>query len=60
MLKHCSSVLLVARTTCTHMLPQAEVVYHKFVKVITLFGKCHNIYNSGVVSDDEISQLGML
>ena len=41
------------------MLPDAEAIYTQFYKVFTLFGKCHNLYNGGVLTKEEIDQLGM-
>ena len=55
----CSSVRKVAETTCLEMLPDAETIDTKFKRAFILFGKCHNLYNGGVLTKEEIDQLGM-
>ena len=53
----CSGILSVAEV-CTEILPKARDVYNRHLKAITLFGKCHNGYNSGVTSNEDINTLG--
>ena len=43
---------------CTELIPKAREVYNRHLKAITLFGKCHNGYNGGVISDKDIDTLG--
>lgn len=40
------------------LVPKAKEVYAIFKKAITLFGKCHNLYNGGVLTDYKINELG--
>ena len=44
---------------CTEIMPKAREVHNKHLKAITLFGKCHNRYNGGVISDEDMNKLGM-
>ena len=40
------------------MLPAVSEVAARFTKALSLFGKCHNGYNSGILADEAIDQLG--
>lgn len=38
---------------------KAKEIHDKHLKAIALFRKCHNRYNNGVVSDEDMNKLGM-
>ena len=46
----CSVVVSVAQEKCPDMLCHVREVYLHFKTAIGLFGKCHNIYNGGVLT----------
>ena len=48
----------MAQAICPDLMPSVKTVHSQFKKAITLFGKCHNLYNSGVLTDGDINQLG--
>ena len=54
----CSAVEAVAQAICPDLMPSAKTVHNQFKKAITLFDKCHNLYNSGVLTNSDINQLG--
>ena len=39
------------------MAQPAQIVYERFKRALTLFSKCHHIYNSSQVSDEDIRNL---
>ena len=55
----CSSVVTVAQQHCPVVLPQAQEIESRFMKVLVLFQCCHKLYDSGVLNDAEIEELGM-
>ena len=46
------------RGGCHDLLPKAQEVYSKFTRMLTQYGKCHRVFNGGVVDDTTIDQLG--
>ena len=48
----------VASDHCPSMLAEATEVATRFRTALALFGKCHRGYNSGVITDKAIDQLG--
>ena len=52
----CSAVLETARS-CASMAQPAQLVYERFKSALTLFSKCHHIYDSSQVSDEDIRNL---
>ena len=54
----CSGIVAIAREKCPSLLQEAEQVYSQFTTALTLFEKCHLVYNGGVTDDSTIDQLG--
>lgn len=54
----CSTIVKEAEAVSADLVPKAKEVYAIFKKAITLFGKCHNLYNGGVLTDYKINELG--
>ena len=54
----CSSVVEVAQQDVPHLVSLAKQIAAKFEKAFTLFGDCHAIYDSKIVTDDDIKTLG--
>ena len=54
----CDGLVAVASNHCPSMLLEVTAVATRFRIALTLFGKCHNGYNSGVITDAAIDQLG--
>lgn len=54
----CSGIVAIAREKCPVLLREAEQVYTRFTTALTLFEKCHLVYNGGVADDSTIDQLG--
>ena len=56
--KLCAVPVLKTREYCPDLVPHATDLQDKYVKVFSLFQKCHRLYNSNVISADEILTLG--
>ena len=54
----CSRMVVIAQEKCPSLLPEVTEAYTRFTIVITLFEKCHRVYNGGVTDDSTIDQLG--
>ena len=54
----CHSVVEVAQHHCPEVVTQAENICQTFLRAFQLFQACHTIYDSKVVTDKEIKQLG--
>lgn len=54
----CSGIVAIAREKCPSLLQEAEQLYSRFTTALTLFEKCHLVYNGGVTDDSTIDQLG--
>lgn len=55
----CSGLVEVADScSCTEMIEPAKRVSAQFTKALTLFGKCHNLYNGSTLSEKDIDDLG--
>ena len=52
----CSKKVAIAQK-CPSLLPEVTEAYTQFTTVITLFEKCHQVYNGGVTDDSTIDQL---
>ena len=48
----------VAEEHCPTALPQAKLIEERYLKLFTLFGECHKIYDGRAVTDDQIDDLG--
>ena len=53
----CTKLVCVAEAH-PNLLQQARQVIDRFKQAFSLFGKCHNAYNGGVMDDTAIDQLG--
>lgn len=54
----CESVPNLARSRCPQLATQANFINKTFLKVLTKFGKCHAVYDSGKeLSEAQIEQL---
>ena len=58
--KLCSSVIHVAQSFLPSLSQEATAVYDKFKPVLSLFAKCHFIYNQKFVSEEKAKELGTL
>ena len=56
----CQAVVTEAERICPELVPQAKSLSDKFQEAFTLFARCHNLYNSGAMSEENIETLGML
>ena len=57
----CQAAPELAKKRCPTLLPKAEFIGITFEKVLTLFGKCHSMYDSAKkLSPGDISELGKL
>lgn len=56
--KLCQSPVAVAQSYCPALVPKAEEIYIKFSKVLTLFHECQEIYDSNIINDQQITELG--
>ena len=56
----CQAVVTEAECICPELVPQAKSLSDKFQEAFTLFARCHNLYNSGAMSEENIETLGML
>jgi hypothetical protein len=55
----CKAAPELAKNRCPELLPKAEFLEKTFMKIFTLFGKCHAVYDTAKpLSASEISQLG--
>ncbi len=54
----CSSMVAVAEEKCPALLPNARPAYIKFACALSLFAKCHHLYNGRGVTEEDIDQLG--
>ena len=55
----CSGLVDVADScSCAEMKEPAKRVAAQFTKALTLFGKCHNLYNGSTLSQKDIDDLG--
>ncbi len=55
----CYSVVETARATCSSLVPKAQLVAGKFETALSLFAKCHSLYDSSqCLTDAEIDSLG--
>lgn len=48
----------VAQEKYEPLVAKTREVCCKFEKVLTLFGKCHNVYNGGTLTGNQIDELG--
>ena len=53
----CSSVLKTAHTLGV-FIPEVHEVYTKFHSILSKFGRCHSLYDSTVVTQWNVEQLG--
>ena len=51
-------MVAIAQEKCPSLLPEVTEAYTRFTTIITLFEKCHRVYNGGVTDDSTIDQLG--
>lgn len=49
----------LAQTHCPHLLAETTTLFNKFKELFRLFSKCHSIYDSNYVTEEEIAELGM-
>ncbi len=47
----------VVQEKCPELLPKAKEVETHFITLISLFEKCHKVYNGGVADDTTIDKL---
>ena len=50
--------MVTAETSCPQILTEATAISSKFKEVLNLFAKCHRGYNSNVVSNQAVDDLG--
>ncbi len=55
----CSGIVAVVQEKCPELLPAAKEVHTRFTTELSLFEKCHRVYNGGVTDDTTIDQLCM-
>ena len=53
------SIVTFAERDCPSLLPMATHIRGTFQQAFTLFAKCHNIYDSTVLTPQQINSLGM-
>ena len=51
-------MVAIVQEKCPSLLPEVTEAYTQFTTDITLFEKCHWVYNGGVTDDGTIDQLG--
>ena len=56
--KLCNAVVLRASSYEPSIVKSAEKIQRKFCVTLTLFSKCHNIYNQNMITQEEIASLG--
>ena len=49
---------MVAEQQCPSLLSKAKDIQTKFKQTFILFKKCHDIYDSNKVTEDQVTQLG--
>ena len=54
----CNSVVKVAEENGGHVVEEAKQVVQLFTKTFTLFSLCHMKYNSKLIKQEEITELG--
>lgn len=50
----------LAQAHCPTLVVEATTLFNKFKKLFRLYSNCHRIYDSNYVTDEEITELGML
>jgi hypothetical protein len=51
-------MLQLAHAHCPALVAEATTLFTKFKEVFRLFAKCHTIYDSNYVTDEDITDLG--
>ena len=51
-------MVATAQRHCPALIPKATEIEAKFSKVLTLFHRCHEIYDGNVITDTQIADLG--
>ena len=54
----CSSIVEVAKQHAASLVPQTQEIGKKFERAFSLFHDCHAIYDSKIVTNEDILKLG--